>query len=119
MERETGPRDVIYQEITERFWVLRQVTEVRDDGVYVRLGPIQRSFRRISSEEIATVQVTTYEPATYDGWHWGLHTSSSGNTVYRLRGDQGVELNLTNGKQVFIGSAEPSELKDALDEARN
>lgn len=106
--------DVQYRETTERFWVFRLVTEVRDDGVYVRFAPIHRSFRCIPAPKIETANATTYSAGTYGGWHWGLRRSLGGNTVYRLRGDRGVELRLTDDTRIFIGSQAPTELEAAV-----
>jgi hypothetical protein len=106
--------DPIYRETTERFWFLRLVTEVREDGLYVRFDPIHRSFRHVSSPEIDEVRATTYSQASYGGWHWGIRWSPGGNTVYRLRGNRGVELVLNGNGQVFVGSQSPSELGTAL-----
>ena len=100
----------LYRETTERFWVLQLVTEVREGGIYIRLKPLQRSFRRIRPGDVRHVSVTSYEATTYAGWHWGIHQSPSGNTVYRLRGDQGVEIELENGEHWFIGSQRPEAL---------
>jgi hypothetical protein len=110
---ETTP---IFREATERFWVLRLTTEVRHDGLYVRFNPIQRSFRRIPVSEIDEVDVTTYSSGSYGGWHWGVRWSLSGDTVYRLRGNQGIELDLKGGQQIFIGSQSPHELETGVRE---
>lgn len=99
---------------TERFWVFRLVTEVRDDEVYVRFAPIHRSFRCIPAPEIKAANATTYSAGTYGGWHWGLRRSLGGNTVYRLRGNRGVEFRLTNDTRIFIGSQTPTELEAAV-----
>lgn len=108
---ETGPN---YRETIDRFWLLRLITEVRPDGLYVRLAPFHRSFRRVPASQIDDVTVTTYSPATYGGWHWGVRRSLGGNTAYRLRGDRGVELVLEGGRKIFIGSQSPSELETAV-----
>ncbi|WP_222913425.1 DUF6141 family protein [Natrinema sp. SYSU A 869] len=116
-DRGERDRTRIYRETIERFWVLRLVIEVRHDGVYLRLGPIQRSFRYIPLQNIDEVQVTTYSSTTYAGWHWGLRKTPGGNTVYRLRGDHGVELTLTDGTRIFIGTEHPTELETAITHA--
>lgn len=103
-----------YRERTERFWLFRLVTEVRDDGVYVHFAPLHRSFRRIPATEIEAASATTYSPGTYGGWHWGIRWSLSGNTVYRLRGARGVELRLTDGSKMFIGSKTPADLEAVI-----
>ena len=104
----------IFREATERFWVLQLTTEVRHDGLYIRFEPVQRSFRHIPATEIEEANATTYSPGSYGGWHWGVRWSLSGDTVYRLRGDQGIELDLKGGKQIFVGSQSPYELETAV-----
>ena len=110
----TNAAATVYQETTERLWILQLITEVRDDGLYIRFKPIHWSFRRIPVKDIENVTVTAYSAADYGGWHWGVRKSLSGNTVYRLRGDRGVEVTLQSGKQIFIGSRSPSELETAV-----
>lgn len=110
-EREQPP---VYRETIDRFWVLQLVIEVQHDGVAVRLGPFQRSFRYISFREIDDVRVATYSSTTYGGWHWGLRRSLSGNTVYRLRGSRGIELVLTDGTRMFIGTQQPADFEAAI-----
>ena len=114
-----GEQKTLYRETTERFVVLRLVTEVREDGIYIRLKPLQRSFRRIRPDDVQHVNVASYEATTYAGWHWGMHRSLSGNTVYRLRGDRGVEIELTNEERWFIGSQRPEALESAIENVRN
>lgn len=117
MVTDTGPvrkPTPVYRETVDRFWILRLVIEVRHDGVAVRLSPFQRSFHHISFREIDDIQVATYSSTTYDGWHWGLRWSSGGDTVYRIRGSRGVELVLTDGTRIFIGTQQPAALKSAI-----
>lgn len=64
-------RDVAYRERTDRFWILRLHTEVRDDDVCVKLTPLHRSFRPGPFSEVVEVPQTTSSPATYAGWHRG------------------------------------------------
>ena len=109
-----GADEPVYRETTERFWVLRLTTEVRHNGIYIQFEPIHRSFRHTSFQEIDEAHTTTYSASTYGGWHWGIRWSFSGNTVYRLRGNRGVELVLTDGSRVFIGSQQPTELETAI-----
>jgi len=85
--------------------------------VYVRLAPIHRSLRHIPATAIEDVTVTTYPPATYDGWHWGARRSLGGNTAYRLRGTHGVEVTLDDGRKIFLGSQSPADLARAIRQA--
>lgn len=111
--------EVIFQETTRRFWVLCLVTEVRADGVYVRLSPFERTFRRVAANQIQEVHTTSYAATAYGGWHWGVRRTLNGNTVYRLRGSQGIEIVRKNGKRWFLGSQHPAELESAVERIRS
>lgn len=104
----------IFRERTKRFGLLQLDVEVDASGVAVRLRPLQRSPDRIPVAAIAEARVADYSAPTYHGWHWGLRTTASGNTAYRLRGHRGVELVLTDGRRVFVGSQRPLELQQAV-----
>lgn len=107
--------DPRYREAQSGFWKLQLITEVRDDGVYVRFAPLQRSFRRIAFEAIERVEAATYSAAEHGGWHWGIRLSpTGGSTVYRLDGRDGVRVTRTDGKRVFVGSRTPERLADAI-----
>jgi hypothetical protein len=106
-----------YRETTTRLVLFELTVEVREDGLYLRFSPLHRSFRRIPLADVDRATTRTYDSATYGGWHWGLKRTPGGNRVYRLRGDQGVELALADGRRVFIGSQTPGELKAAIERA--
>ena len=112
-ETASEPDPVRFREVTERFGLLRLVTEVDATGVGVRLAPIQRSPRRIPADEIRDVRATTYDAATYAGWHWGVRRTP-GAVVYRLCGDRGIEV-VTDGRRWFVGSQRPAELASAVE----
>ena len=107
--------ETLFQETTERFWLLRLVSEVRESGIHVRLEPFQHSYRRIRADLIEEVNVTTYAATRYAGWHWGMRETPSGNTVYRLRGGRGIEIVHENGNRWFIGSRRPNEFRAAIE----
>lgn len=90
--------------------VLKLVTEVRDDGLYVRIFPLP--FRRISWDEIESYYVRTYRPIReYGGW--GMRLGISGK-AYNARGNRGVQLILRSGHRVLLGSQMPESLEAAI-----
>lgn len=112
----TDPDRRLFREVTERFWMLRLVTEVRMDGLYVRLDPFQRTFRHLPPERIREARATSYSATEFGGWHWGLRHTPGGNTVYRLRGSRGVAVVQPDGTTWFVGSQRPAEFEAALAE---
>ena len=92
------------------FRAMRLVTRVDGDGLCVRFFPFVR--RRIRFDEIAECHARTYRPIReYGGW--GIRWGPSGK-AYNVSGDRGVQLVLTNGKRLLIGSQRADELAEAI-----
>jgi hypothetical protein len=87
-------------------------TEVRNDGLYIRFFPFHLSFHRIAPEDIKEFEARTYRPLRdYGGW--GIRYGREGK-AYNVSGNRGVQLVLSDGKQLLIGSQRPDELTEAL-----
>lgn len=70
------------------------------------------AHRDIPLSEIARVQPVRYDPIRQWGG-WGLR-GWGGRIAYNVRGDQGVDLQLLDGREILIGSQRPDELALAL-----
>jgi len=93
------------------------VVEVRHDGLYYRYHPFHLRTRRIASEEIRTAEPRTYRPiAEYGGW--GIHGGwrKGGGVAYNVYGNEGVQLELADGKRILFGSQRAGEFAAALKE---
>ena len=92
----------------------RMETTVYPDRVEVRMTPfVHRVF---GPSEIAGAAARTYRPMReFGGWgvRWGLRGLSK-NRAYNASGDQGVQLVLTNGNRILIGTQRPQELEAAI-----
>jgi hypothetical protein len=94
-------------------WQLRLETEVRPDGLYLRLLPFQLRFRRFPASEIRKCEHITYSPfRRFEGW--GIRINFSGERAYTMRGNEAVQIQLASGKVVVIGSQRPRELMEAV-----
>lgn len=94
-------------------WSCRLITEVREDGLYIRYVPFHRSFHRYGFDEIVKYEVRTYRPILdYGGW--GIRYGSRG-MAYNVSGKRGVQLALKNGKNLLIGSQRAEELRRAVE----
>ncbi len=92
-------------------WNLKLVTEVRPGEVRIRFWPFAR--RRIPANEIVFYEARTYSPIReYGGW--GVRYGFGRGMAYSMSGNRGVQLELTDGKRVLIGSQRPEELAAAL-----
>ena len=90
--------------------------QVRDDGIYLQFYPFHFSFRKIPLENLNRYYKCNYHPIRrYGGW--GIRYSSEGK-AYTITGNQGVQLELTSGKRILIGSQKPDEFVKAIELAR-
>jgi hypothetical protein len=97
-------------------WIFKLHTQVREDGLYVRLFPVMPWFKKIRFDEIKEFHAREYKPISeYGGWgiKWG-----KGGKAYNMQGNKGVQLVLENGKKILIGSQRADELAEAIESAK-
>jgi hypothetical protein len=93
-------------------WSLRLITEVRDDGLYIRFAPLHRSFRRVSWTAIDSVEATRYRPLREHGG-WGIRWRP-GTIAYNVSGSRGIYLTRPDDRDLLVGSQRPDELATAI-----
>jgi hypothetical protein len=92
------------------FYGLKLLVEVREDGVHINFAPLVR--RTVLFENIVSCEVRTYRPMReYGGW--SVKYGRAGK-AYNVSGNRGVQLKLSNGKGLLIGSQRPEELAQAI-----
>ncbi len=94
------------------FMVARLVTEVREDGIYLRFIPFHWSGLRFPWNTIRHCDARIYRPIRdYGGW--GIRFGLSGK-AYNVSGNRGLQLELQNGKRILIGSQRTEEFGAAV-----
>lgn len=92
------------------------VTEVREDGLWIRFRPFHRKAFAIGP--VVAVEARRYRPIVeYGGWGIRYGWKEPGARAYNVAGNEGVEVTLAGGTKIMIGSQRPAELKAALDRA--
>ena len=85
------------------------------EAVRVRYFPFVR--RNIPLADIVKVEARHYAPVReYGGW--GIKGWSRRKIAYNLRGAEGVDLTLRDGRRVLLGTPRPLELAKAITAAR-
>lgn len=98
--------------ITVFFLNIKLETEVKEDGIYVRLFPLHLKYKFFAWSDIASAEVRTYKPIKeYGGW--GLRGMGK-NMAYNVSGDQGLQLVLKTGHRLLIGTRQPEAIDNIL-----
>ena len=87
------------------FYCIKYITEVRKDGIYIRLIPLNPSFKKIPIYVIEECKIQAYEPFTGKDYT-DKPPSKRANFV--------VILKLISGKKVVISSKSPEKLQQAI-----
>jgi len=95
---------------------MRLSVQVDTEAVRIRFFPIWK--KTIPLAEIVRWEARTYRPILeYGGW--GIRCSLFGKGwAYNVSGNQGVQLELVNGKRILIGSQRAEELARAIGEGK-
>jgi len=111
-----GPGTMLFMiGITYLFYSLKLITEVRNDGLYIRFYPL--AHRIIPYENITCCEVRTYSPIReYGGW--GIRFGRKGK-AYNVSGNKGVQLEFSEGKPLLIGSQKSEELAHIINKKRS
>ncbi len=91
--------------------VVRLVTEVRPGTLSIRLIPFRGRF--ICLQDVRSADSREYSPMREFGG-WGIRLAADGGKAYNAHGNVGVQLVLTDGKRVLVGTQRAEELIAAL-----
>lgn len=92
------------------YFLVRLRTEVRGRSLTVRLAPFGRMT--IPLKDIRSVEVIEYRPLR-DFGGWGVRYGRGGK-MYNARGNRAVRLEVGSQGVVYVGSARPEDLAEAL-----
>jgi len=96
------------------FSVMRVETVITTEGVRVKFFPLHLSFREYKWERISKIYIREYS-SLIDFGGWGIRFNFVTNTVvYNMCGNQGLQLELKNGKKILVGTQKKNELEVAL-----
>ncbi len=90
------------------FYCTKHITEVRSDGIYIRLVPLNLSFKKIPFHIVEECKIKVYDPLTGKE----SDVSQSSKKVNPV-----VILKLISGERMLISSRKPEELCSAIKQA--
>ncbi|MBU9723051.1 MULTISPECIES: DUF6141 family protein [Bacillaceae] len=90
---------------------LKLITEVRDDGVYIRFIPFHLHYRKFLYHDIQEYEQIVFSPLEFGGS--GIRFDFQGGTSYTMHGKHGIKLHL-NKETIVIGTQNPEEMFKAI-----
>ncbi|MHC4482416.1 MAG: DUF6141 family protein [Planctomycetota bacterium] len=100
--------------VTVLLFTAKLETEVRGDGLYVRLFPFHIHYKDFAPRDLEECYAREYRPIReYGGWGIRCGFGKRGG-AYNMSGNKGVQLVFKNGKRLLIGSQKPDELAKAI-----
>jgi len=100
--------------LTILFFILRLDTEIKRDGIYVRFFPFRLSFKKYSWDKVSKSFVKQYNPIMdYGGWGIRFGLFGKGRAL-NVSGNKGIQIVLTDGTRLLIGTNKPEEARQAL-----
>ena len=96
-------------------FILTLKTKIDDQGVHVHFFPFKRSPRLIPWIEIAQIYTRQYSPiGEYGGWGYRIRLGKAKSTAYNVKGRTGIQIELTNGKKILIGTQKQTEAESVI-----
>lgn len=103
---------VIIAAIILLFLSVRLNISISDAGIRYRFFPFHLHERSIPWTDIDRAYIRKYEPITeYGGW--GIRVLF-GSGAYNIKGNMGLQLELTNGKKILLGTQRSEEIESVL-----
>jgi hypothetical protein len=90
-------------------------TRIDEQGIHYKFFPIHFKFKTIAWHTISKAYVRTYDAISeYGGWglKGGFFWRKSKGVAINVSGDIGIQLELTNGKKILLGT----KLKDQAEQ---
>ncbi|MCC5945758.1 MAG: hypothetical protein JJT94_12555 [Bernardetiaceae bacterium] len=88
-------------------------TEITESYISYQFYPFHTQKRALTWATIKEAKVRKYSPlAEYGGW--GLRWGFNGGVAYNVAGNQGLDIELHDGRSILIGTQKPNELAEVL-----
>ncbi|MCA6438510.1 MAG: hypothetical protein ACRCSM_06420 [Sediminibacterium sp.] len=94
------------------FLNFRLDTNIKSDGIYVRLFPFQWTFKYYPWDKINQSFVTQYNAIGEFGG-WGLRGLGK-NKAFNISGDKGIQIVTQDGSKILIGTNKADEAMEVL-----
>ncbi len=92
------------------FYSMKLITEIKGDSIHIKFSPFTTQI--IPFSEIIKYEIRQYRPIIeYGGW--GIRFNKSGK-AYTVSGNIGIQIQMSTGKGILIGTQQPNEFLQAM-----
>ena len=92
------------------FYSMKLITEIKKDGIQITFTPFTNFI--IPFNKIRSYKIRKYRPILeYGGW--GIRFNRTGK-AYTVSGKIGLQIELSNGKEILIGTENPDKILQSL-----
>ena len=92
------------------------ITRIDEKGIYYRFFPFHRNLKLVSWTEITKAYLRKYDPISdYGGWGIKGGFSRKKGKAINISGDIGIQLELSSGKKLLIGTQNEADAKKVLE----
>ena len=94
-------------------YLFRLKTRIDERGLHYHFLPFHFSEKTISWYDIDKCYIRNYRPiAEFGGW--GYRISAKHGKAFNVRGSQGIQIELKDGKKLLIGTQKPEEAQQVI-----
>ena len=93
------------------FWFMRLKTEIDQNEIRMNFFPFEK--KRINWKDVKNAKIVNY--GFVGGW--GIRLGTKYGTVYNMKGNKGLAIELLNGKKFVIGTQKETELNNIVEKA--
>ena len=101
--------------LTILFYKMKLITHIKSDGIYIKYPPIISKERFYSKAEIEKFKIRKYHPNREYSGHGVKRGKRKSGRAYTVSGRLGLQLYLTGGQKVLIGTHRKEAIKYAMD----
>jgi len=95
---------------------IRLRTKIDENGIYYQFYPINFNEKFIPWSDISKCFVRKYNPLrAYGGWGYRSGFGRGKGKALNIRGNQGIQLELKNGKKLLLGTQKEELVKRTLE----
>ena len=105
--------------LTILFYSMKLITQIKNDGIRIKYKPLMSKERFYSKAEITKYEIRKFNPKREYGGHGAKRGKRRSGRAYTVSGRLGLQLYLTNGDKVLIGTKRKEAIKYAMEKMMN